>query len=51
MPRDELVRHAGEFFGWRRMGRDMRSFLDSHIDELHRRGRLREADGHMTAVG
>ncbi|WP_455907752.1 DUF3320 domain-containing protein [Streptomyces mirabilis] len=51
MSRDELVRHAGEFFGWRRMGRDIRSFLDSDIDELHRRGRLREADGHITAVG
>ncbi|MBB1256849.1 DUF3320 domain-containing protein, partial [Streptomyces sp. OF3] len=51
MSRDELVRHAGEFFGWRRMGRDIRSFLDSDIDELHRRGRLREANGHITAVG
>ncbi|WP_407077382.1 DUF3320 domain-containing protein [Streptomyces sp. SCSIO 30461] len=51
MSRDELVRHAGEFFGWRRMGRDIRSFLDSDVDELHRRGRLREADGHITAVG
>ncbi|WP_407285809.1 DUF3320 domain-containing protein [Streptomyces sp. BP-8] len=51
MSRDELVRHAGEFFGWRRMGRDIRSFLDSDIDELHRRGRLRDADGHITVVG
>ncbi|WP_370413515.1 DUF3320 domain-containing protein [Streptomyces fradiae] len=51
MSRDELVRHAGEFFGWRRMGRDIRSFLDSDIDDLHRRGRLREANGHITAVG
>jgi very-short-patch-repair endonuclease len=50
MSRDELVRHAGEFFGWRRMGRDIRNFLDSDIDELHRRGKLREADGHITAV-
>ncbi|WP_251061084.1 DUF3320 domain-containing protein [Streptomyces sp. ISL-100] len=51
MSRDELVRHTGEFFGWRRMGRDIRSFLDSDIDELHRRGRLREVNGHITAVG
>ncbi len=51
MSRDELVRNAGEFSGWRRMGRDIRSFLDSDIDELHCRGRLREADGHITAVG
>ncbi|MBV9025836.1 MAG: DUF3320 domain-containing protein, partial [Streptomycetaceae bacterium] len=51
MSRDELVRHAGEFFGWRRMGRDIRTFLDSDIDELHRRGRLKEEDGHITAIG
>ncbi|NGO68944.1 DUF3320 domain-containing protein [Streptomyces boncukensis] len=51
MSRDELVRHTGEFFGWRRMGRDIRSFLDSDIDELHRRGRLREANGHITVAG
>ncbi|MGW1324756.1 DUF3320 domain-containing protein [Streptomyces antibioticus] len=49
--RDELVRHAGEFFGWRRTGRDIRSFLDSDIDELLRRGRLRETNGQITAVG
>ncbi|MFR9795181.1 DUF3320 domain-containing protein [Streptomyces sp. MS06] len=46
--RDELVRHTGEFFGWRRMGRDIRSFLDSDIDELLRRGRLRETNGQFT---
>lgn len=51
MSRDELVRHAGEFFGWRRMGRDIRSFLDSDIDELRGRGRLREAEGQITVVG
>ncbi|WP_427920938.1 DUF3320 domain-containing protein [Streptomyces sp. cg40] len=51
MSQDELVRHAGEFFGWRRMGRDIRGFLDSDIDELRRRGRLKETDGQITAVG
>ncbi|WP_445402145.1 DUF3320 domain-containing protein [Streptomyces sp. LE64] len=51
MSRDELVRHAAEFFGWRRMGRDIRGFLDSDIDELCRRGRLRESAGHVKAVG
>jgi len=51
MSRDELVRHAGEFFGWRRMGRDICSFLDSDIDELRRRGRLREAEGQITVAG
>ncbi|MFI1383025.1 DUF3320 domain-containing protein [Embleya sp. NPDC020886] len=50
MSREELVRHACEFFGWRRMGRDIRGFLDSDIDELHRRGRLKEADGYLTAI-
>jgi hypothetical protein len=50
MSRDELVRHAGEFFGWRRMGRDIRGFLDSDIDELRRQGRLKDASGQFTAV-
>lgn len=49
--RDELVRHASEFFGWRRTGRDIRSFLDSGIDELLRRGRLRETNGRIAAFG
>ncbi|MFE5328608.1 DUF3320 domain-containing protein [Embleya sp. NPDC056575] len=51
MSREELVRHACELFGWRRMGRDIRGFLDSDIDELHRWGRLRDADGRITAEG
>lgn len=51
MSQDELVRHTGEFFGWRRMGRDIRAFLDADIDELLGRGRLKEADGQITAVG
>jgi len=51
MSQDELVRHTGEFFGWRRMGRDIRAFLDSDTDELLGQGRLKEADGQITAVG
>ena len=51
MSQDELVRHTGEFFGWRCMGRDIRAFLDADIDELLGRGRLKEADGQITAVG
>ncbi len=51
MSRDELVRHAGEFFGWRRIGRDIRSVLDSDIEELRRQGRLKEVEGQITAAG
>ncbi|MFG2777473.1 hypothetical protein ACGFY7_06360 [Streptomyces prunicolor] len=33
-----------------RLGRDIRAFLDSDIDELLGQGRLKEADGQITAV-
>lgn len=50
MSRDELIRHACEFFGWRRMGRDIRAFLESDINELCEQGRLSETDGRITAL-
>jgi very-short-patch-repair endonuclease len=51
MSRDELIRHAAGFFGWRRIGKGIRDFLDSDIDELCRQGRLREEAGRITAAG
>ncbi|MET9818949.1 DUF3320 domain-containing protein [Streptomyces sp. NPDC006355] len=40
MSRDELIKLACEFFGWRRTGKDIRDCLAADIEELHRRQRL-----------
>ncbi|MFJ5305660.1 DUF3320 domain-containing protein [Streptomyces sp. NPDC088350] len=50
MSRDELVRQACEFFGWRRAGRDIRECLESDISELLGRKKLTETAGTITAV-
>ncbi|GAA2411441.1 hypothetical protein GCM10010255_55340 [Streptomyces coeruleofuscus] len=40
MSRDELIKQACEFFGWRRTGKDIRDCLAAGIEELHRQRRL-----------
>ncbi|OUD04603.1 DUF3320 domain-containing protein [Streptomyces swartbergensis] len=40
MSRDELIKQACEFFGWRRTGKDIRDCLAADIEELHRQRRL-----------
>ncbi|MFE1960584.1 DUF3320 domain-containing protein [Streptomyces sp. NPDC059479] len=50
MSEDELIRQACEFFGWRRMGRDIRDHLAADIAELHRRRRLIGGPERISAV-
>ncbi|MFE9024141.1 DUF3320 domain-containing protein [Streptomyces sp. NPDC007808] len=40
MSEDELIKQACDFFGWRRMGKDIRDCLVADIEELRRQGRL-----------
>ncbi|MGW1116284.1 DUF3320 domain-containing protein [Streptomyces tanashiensis] len=51
MSEEELMKQACEFFGWRRMGSDIRAALASDIEELHRSDRLTGAPDRITAVG
>lgn len=48
LSRGELIRHACEYFGWRRTGRDIRSLLESDIDDLREQGKLAEAGDRIT---
>ncbi|MDX2701563.1 DUF3320 domain-containing protein [Streptomyces sp. PA03-6a] len=50
MSRDELIREACDFFGWRRIGRDIRGFLETDIADLYGQGKLMGSDGGITAV-
>ncbi|MFG2984443.1 DUF3320 domain-containing protein [Streptomyces sp. NPDC048258] len=49
MSLDELLRHGREFFGWKRMGDDIRSALESDVDALVSDGRMRQVDGRFSA--
>ncbi|WP_159050294.1 hypothetical protein [Streptomyces cellostaticus] len=40
MSEDELIKQACEFFGWRRMGKDIRDCLAADLAELRRQRRL-----------
>ncbi|WP_225793340.1 hypothetical protein [Streptomyces aculeolatus] len=50
MSRDELIRQACEFFGWRRVGRDIRGFLETEIRYLYEKGKFVGTEGGITAV-
>ncbi|MFF3686192.1 DUF3320 domain-containing protein [Streptomyces sp. NPDC002187] len=50
MSQDELIKQACEFFGWRRMGKDIRDCLAADIDELYRQRRLEGGPGRVGAV-
>ncbi|MEU9861934.1 hypothetical protein AB0D99_13720 [Streptomyces sp. NPDC047971] len=45
--REELLREAARFFGWTRLGPDIRDALTSDVDELVVKGAIREADGFL----
>ncbi|THA41016.1 DUF3320 domain-containing protein [Streptomyces sp. A1547] len=44
---EELLREVARFFGWTRLGPDIRDALTSDVDELVAKGAVREADGFL----
>lgn len=50
MSHEELIKQACEFFGWRRMGKDIRDCLAADIDTLHQRGHLEGGPELVSAV-
>lgn len=50
MSRDELIKQACEFFGWRRMGKDIRDCLAADIEELHLQQRLEGGPERITSA-
>ncbi|MCX4584991.1 DUF3320 domain-containing protein [Streptomyces sp. NBC_01481] len=50
MSQDELIKQACDFFGWRRMGKDIRDCLAADIVELYRQRRLEGGPGRVNAV-
>lgn len=49
MNRDELLQQTREFFGWKRMGADIRTALESDIEELLGGGGLSGAPDRLVA--
>ncbi|MGR4883770.1 DUF3320 domain-containing protein [Streptomyces sp. LARHCF249] len=49
MSLDELMRQGREFFGWKRMGDDIRGALESDVAALVALGRMRHVDGRISA--
>ncbi|MFJ6565319.1 hypothetical protein ACIQMV_36860 [Streptomyces sp. NPDC091412] len=45
--REELLREVARFFGWTRLGPDIRDALTSDVDELVAKATVREADGFL----
>ncbi|MFD8119851.1 DUF3320 domain-containing protein [Streptomyces albidoflavus] len=45
--REELLREVARFFGWTRLGPDIRDALTSDVDGLVAEGMVREADGSL----
>ncbi|MET9348051.1 DUF3320 domain-containing protein [Streptomyces termitum] len=50
MSAEELMKQACDFFGWRRLGSEIRAMLASDIEELHHRHRLTGAPDRITVV-
>ncbi|MET9373897.1 DUF3320 domain-containing protein [Streptomyces sp. NPDC002992] len=50
MSEEELIKQVREFFGWRRMGGDIRESLKADIAELHRQRRLEGGPERVGAV-
>ena len=50
MSEEELIKQACDFFGWRRMGKDIRDCLAADIGELHRQRRLEGGPERVGAV-
>ncbi|MER7462600.1 hypothetical protein [Streptomyces sp. NPDC097981] len=49
MNREELLQQTREFFGWKRMGSDIRTALESDIEELRGRGGLSGSPDRLVA--
>jgi hypothetical protein len=47
MSEDELVKQACDFFGWRRIGKDIRDCLAADIAQLYRQRRLEGGPGRI----
>jgi hypothetical protein len=50
MSREELLRAACDFFGWGRMGADIRSALEADMAQMFRDSRLAGTNDRITAV-
>ncbi|MFE6128529.1 DUF3320 domain-containing protein [Streptomyces sp. NPDC056437] len=50
MSEEELIKQACDFFGWRRVGKDIRDCLAADIGELHRQSRLEGGPERVGAV-
>ncbi|MEU8886020.1 DUF3320 domain-containing protein [Streptomyces hydrogenans] len=50
MTQDELIKQVCEFFGWKRIGRDIRDRLEGDIAELYRLRRLGGGPGGISTV-
>ncbi|MGA5127132.1 DUF3320 domain-containing protein [Streptomyces pseudogriseolus] len=50
MSHEELIKQACDFFGWRRIGKDIRDCLAADIEVLHQRGRLEGGPELVSAV-
>ncbi|MFJ8078175.1 DUF3320 domain-containing protein [Streptomyces sp. NPDC096176] len=50
MSQDELIKQAGDYFGWRRTGKDIRDCLAADLLELERLGRLEGGPDRISAV-
>ncbi|MEU9773164.1 DUF3320 domain-containing protein [Streptomyces sp. NPDC047968] len=45
--REDLLREVARFFGWTRLGPDIRDALTKDVEELLAQGAVREADGYL----
>ncbi|MER7877015.1 hypothetical protein ABTY63_26210 [Streptomyces solisilvae] len=50
MSREELLRQACDFFGWRRLGQDIRAALEADVAELCAQGVFVDAGGRITVA-
>ena len=50
MSREELLRQACEFFGWKRLGPDIRAALETDVAELYAHGVFVGAEGRITVA-
>ncbi|MBU3862880.1 DUF3320 domain-containing protein [Streptomyces sp. 4503] len=48
MSREELLRQACDFFGWRRLGQDIRAALEADVAELYEKGVFVGTEGRIT---
>ncbi|MGW2339072.1 DUF3320 domain-containing protein [Streptomyces sp. NPDC001661] len=51
LPREELLREAARFFGWARLGSEIRGALTGDIDAMIANRQLAEREGELTVAG